>query len=236
MRFVASEIAGRILEDCRGAVGQVRFGFGSKRQVWAFEDRHQLDVVALIDELAAASPGDLLQLAVAFHDEFVAVSNAWRARDRLQAHTAALCRRGDAAFLESVAGQLVDSRLAVRHWLAAAYSAGPPLVVFRGLEEALPKAYLPQDQWALLNRLRTLADQHGWAFGSETSRVLASLAQFSAHSEDRKLALELLAGFGGPDAVTYLARAAKADADADVRAAAEGFLALPSLPARPARL
>src|SRR5581483_7398123 len=96
----ASELAEAILQDCRGAVGEVRFGFGSKRQVWAFEDRHQLDVPALVEELASASPAEFLELAVAFHDEFAAVSNAGRARDRIQALTADLCRAAEPAFLE----------------------------------------------------------------------------------------------------------------------------------------
>ena len=49
MPAVARELAQCILEDCRGAVGEVRFGFGSKRQVWAFEDRHKLDAVSLVE-------------------------------------------------------------------------------------------------------------------------------------------------------------------------------------------
>ncbi|HLG69578.1 MAG TPA: hypothetical protein VK009_04050 [Chloroflexota bacterium] len=219
-----TELAERILQDCRGAVGEVRFGFGSKRQVWAFEDRHRLDVPALAEELASSSPAEFLDLAVAFHDEFAAVSNAWRARDRIQALTAEMCRAADPPFLDRVAGALIDDHLGVRHWLVAAYLVGPPLVAFRGLEEALPRAYLPQDQWALLARLRTLAEANGWAFGPDTSRTLASLAQFSARPEDRQLALELLARFGGPAAMAALDRAARGDADPAVRAKARELL------------
>lgn len=221
---MASELAERILEDCRGAVGEVRFGFGSKRQVWAFEDRHRLDVPALVDQLAASDPLAFVHLAVTFHDEFTAVSNAWRARDHIERLVADLCLRGDSSVLEMAAGAVVDDGLAVRHWLVAAYLAGPPLVVFRGLEEALTRAYQPQDQWALLARLRTLAEHHGWAFGPDTSRVLANLAQFSARPEDRQLALELLAHFSGPTAIPHLARATKGDADPDVRTRARELL------------
>jgi hypothetical protein len=211
-----------ILEDCRNAVGEVRFGFGSKRQVWAFEDRHQVDVVAVVEELARNDPGALLDLAVALHDEFAAVSNAWLVRDRIQALVARLCAESGGDFLARVAAGLVDDHLAVRHWLVAAFLGAPPLVAFRGLEEALPRAYQPQDHWALLVRLQALAADHGLGFGPDTLHLLASLAQFSARPEDRQRALGLLARFGGAAAQPVLVRAAKGDADAAVRSSAAG--------------
>jgi hypothetical protein len=219
-----ADLAECLLRDCRGAVGEVRFGFGSKRQVWAFEERHQLDAPALAGELARSNPLGFLDLAVAFHDEFAAVSNAWRVRDRIQALAADLCRRGEGELLAAGAAALVDEHLAVRHWLVAAFAAGPALAVFRGLEEAFVRAYLPQDEWALLGRLGPLAEATGWLFGADASRVLAGLAQFSARPEDRGQALELLARFGGPAAPPCLARAARADADPDVRAHASHLL------------
>jgi hypothetical protein len=216
--------ADRLLQDCRGAVGQVRFGFGSKRQVWAFEERHQLDAAGSAEELAREDPGAFLDMALAFHDEFTAVSNSWRVRDRIQALAADLMRRGDGELLARATHALVDGQLAVRHWLLAAFVAGPPLAVFRGLQEALGRAYLPQDHWALLARLRTLAEAHGWTFGADAARVLAELAQFSARPEDRRVALDLLARFGGPAATACLARAARGDADPEVRAKASELL------------
>jgi hypothetical protein len=214
---VTSELAARILEDCRRAVGEVRFGFGSKRQVWAFEERHEMDVCSLVDQLAGESPAGLLELAVAFHDEFAAVSNSWRVRDRIQHAVAELCRWADGELLEGVAAALVDGHLAVRHWLVAALAAAPALVAFRQLEDALPRAYRPKDQWALLGRLETLAEANGWAFGPAASRVLAGLAQYSFRPEERLRAVELLARFGGPQAQACLDRAAKGDGDASVR-------------------
>ncbi len=216
--------ADRLLQDCRGAVGQVRFGFGSKRQVWAFEERHQLDAAGSAEELAREDPGAFLDMALAFHDEFTAVSNSWRVRDRIQALAADLLGRGDGELLARATHALVDGQLAVRHWLLAAFVAGPPLAVFRGLQEALGRAYLPQDHWALLARLRTLAEAHGWTFGADAARVLAELAQFSARPEDRRVALDLLARFGGPAATACLARAARGDADPEVRAKASELL------------
>ena len=70
-----SAVADRILEDCRKAVREVRFGFGSKRQVWAFEEQHTIDAAGLLSQLA---PLELLQLALHFHEEFAAVTNPWR--------------------------------------------------------------------------------------------------------------------------------------------------------------
>ncbi|HVA26304.1 MAG TPA: hypothetical protein VMW62_18160 [Chloroflexota bacterium] len=222
---MAANVTDRILQDCRGAVGEVRFGFGSKRQVWAFEERHQLDASALAEGLAREDTAAFLDMAVAFHDEFAAVSNSWRVRDRIQALAAELCSRGDGELLERFAAALVDGHLAVRHWLVAAFVAGPPMVVFRGLEAALVRAYVTQDHWALLARLRPLAEAHGWVFDVAAAHVLAELAQFSARPEDRGLALDLLARLGGPAAVPDLARAASGDADPEVRAQAARFLA-----------
>ncbi|MFI5268313.1 MAG: hypothetical protein ACHQ7M_13145 [Chloroflexota bacterium] len=216
--------AERLLQDCRGAVGEVRFGFGSKRQVWAFEDRHQLDAAGLSEQLARIDPLVCLEMAVAFHDEFAAVSNSWRVRDRIQMLAAGLCGRGDGELLARAAAALVDDHLAVRHWLVTAFVSGPAMGVFRGLEEALVRAYLPQDHWALLARLRPLAETRGWTFGADATRVLAELAQFSARPEDRGQALDLLARFGGPAATPCLARAARGDADVDIRARALGLL------------
>jgi len=224
MPGVANQLAEQILEDCRGAVGEVRFGFGSKRQVWAFEDRHRIDVAGLADRLAKGSPAAFLHFAVAFHDEFAAVSNAWRLRDRIQELVADLCRGGAVDILEHAAEALVDRHLVVRHWLLAAFVAGPPPIVIRALEDALTRAYQPQDHWALMSRLRALAQEHGWAFSADTNRLLINLAQFSPRSEDRLAALDLLARFGGPAATPCLARAAKGDADPAVRAHATNLL------------
>src|SRR5438093_339359 len=109
---MSPELAERIMADCRRAVGEVRFGFGSKRQVWAFEERHELDAAALAEQLARCDQLAFLDFAVAFHDAFAAVSNAWRARDKIQALTAELCRSGDRDFLEHATAQLVDGSLA----------------------------------------------------------------------------------------------------------------------------
>ena len=219
-----TDLAERILQDCRGAVGEVRFGFGSKRQVWAFEERHQLDVSALIEELAAPDAAAFLDFAVRFHDEFAAVSNAWHVRDRIQALAAQLCRAGDPVFLESAAAALVDDHLAVRHWLIAAFVAAPPAVVFRGLEDALVRAYQPPDQWALLARMRSLAQEHSWPFSPGATQVLANLAQFSASAEQRCQALDLMAQFSGTAGSAVLARAACGEADPAIRAHAADLL------------
>ena len=220
MPSMPSDLAERILRDCRGAIGEVRFGFGSKRQVWAFEDRHQLDAAALAEELAARDPAAFLELAVAFHDDFAEVSNAWRVRDRIQALTMQLAAAGDPAILAQASSALVDDHLAVRHWLVAALLAGPSPAVFRALEDALARAYLPQDRWALLARLASLAETHACTFGDSTVQALATLAQFSARPEDRLRALDFLARFGGRSAAPTLVRAARADADPTVRAQA----------------
>src|SRR5581483_7957694 len=205
----ASELAEAILQDCRGAVGEVRFGFGSKRQVWAFEDRHQLDVTRLVEELAAEDGAAFLELALAFHDEFAEINNPWPVRDRIQALVADLCLTGNLKLLASAAQGLVDDKLAVRHWLVAAFVCGPAGPVFEGLEAALTRAYQPADQWALLGRLRTIAQDNGWTFGADTARQLASLAQLSPRPQERIDALELLARFGGPASSMVLARAAR---------------------------
>lgn len=219
------ELAGRILEDCRRAVGEVRFGFGSKRQVWAFEERHQLDVSALTEQLASQDALAFLGLAIAFHDEFAAVSNAWRIRDRIQALTAELCRAGSAELLHAASAALIDERLAVRHWLVAALLAGPPGPAWDALEEAMPRAYRPADQWALLSRLEPLAQEHEWIFGSATNAVLSELSRLSADPDQRCQALDLLARFSGQLGSACLARAARADPDASVRAHAAQLLA-----------
>ncbi|HEX6510752.1 MAG TPA: hypothetical protein VF157_00510 [Chloroflexota bacterium] len=221
---MAAELVERILADCRQAVGEVRFGFGSKRQVWAFEERHQLDAAALAEELARAAPDHFLELAIAFHDEFVAVSNAWRVRDRIESLMAELCRAGGTEFLARVAAGLVDNGLAARHWLVAAFSYAPPPVVVTGLEQALDRAYQPADHWALLARLAALAEGNGWILGPPAVSRLAELAQFSPRSDDRIRALELLARLGGSEAAAPLARAARGDADPHVRAYAAGLL------------
>ena len=214
-------LAERILRDCRGAVGEVRFGFGSKRQVWAFEDRHQLDAAALAEELAQSDPPSFLELAVTFHDEFAAVTNSWRVRDRIQGLMADLSRRADAELLARIADALVDDHLSLRHWLVAAFAAGPPATVFRAFEEAVGRAYLPRDLWALLPRLHLLAEAHGWTLRRDATAVVIALAQFSTRSEDRMRAIEMLASFGDPTAGPLLARAARGDADASVRAHAQ---------------
>ncbi len=221
---VLSDLAERILADCRGAVGEVRFGFGSKRQVWAFEQRHKLDVAELIDQLAEASSAELLAFALVFHHEFRAVTNAWLARDRLQQAAAGLCARGDPEFMQLAGDALIDADLALRHWLLAAYAAGPAEVVFDRLQQALVRAYPSADQWALLARLRAIAEPRGWTFNPETSRLLASLAQISARPEDRVQALELLAVCGGSAAAGGLARAVKGDTDPAVRTHAAKLL------------
>lgn len=214
----------RILSDCRGAVGEVRFGFGSKRQVWAFEDRHREDVVGLVEDMASHDPTAFLDLALLFHEEFAAVSNAWRVRDRIESLVAELCQSGPAGFLDRASSALVDDHLAVRHWLLSAYVSASPLAVFRGLEAALGRAYQPQDQWALLSRLRALSEVQGWSFAPDTVRLLASLAQFSFRSEDRLQALDLLARFGGPSSTIILTRATRGDSDPAVRARAGELL------------
>jgi hypothetical protein len=219
-----SELAERILADCRGAIGEVRFGFGSKRQVWAFEERHQLDAAGLAEQLAEQDASMFLELALAFHDEFAVVSNAWRVRERIQGLTSELCRASGEAFLTDAALGLVDDSLAVRHWLVAAFLAAPPRIAFDGIEAALVRAYQPQDQWALLARLGSLAQQHGWTFGPDTARVLASLAQLASRAEDRCQALDLLARHAGPAAATCLPRAARGDSDPEVRQHAAGLL------------
>jgi len=222
---VEGNLRERILADCRDAVGEVRFGFASKRQVWAFEERHQIDVCALVVELAGADARAFLQLALDFHAEFAAVSNAWRVRDRIQELVAELCSRGTPEFLEGVSQALVDERLTVRHWLVGAFaSAAPAPTVFNGLEQALALAYQPSDQWALLGRLSAVADGDHRMFGAEVCAVLASLAQLSAAPEQREQALELLAQHAGPAASAVLARAARGDTDPAVRARAAELL------------
>lgn len=221
---VPRELADCILEDCRRAVGEVRFGFGSKRQVWAFEERHELDVAALAAQLASHQPLAFLNLAIAFHDEFAAVGNAWRIRDSIQALTAELCRAGSAELLDGASEALIDERLAVRHWLAAALLNGPPLAAFRSLERALCRAYQPADQWSVLVRLRSLAQEHGWKFGTEATAALSELARLSADPEQRRQALDVVARFSGQAGSACLAKAARADADASVRAYAAQLL------------
>ena len=215
----------QILVDCRGAVGEVRFGFGSKRQVWAFEERQKLDCGALLEEMAKEDPEEFLRLAVAFHDEFAAINNSWSVRDHLQRLTADLCRRGGNQFLDGVVQNLVDSSLAVRHWLMSAFLLAPPLVVFRGLESALTRAYQPSELWALVNQLGVIARNRGWSFSMDTVRILSTLAQFSERPEDRCRALDLVAHFGGPAAFALLARATMGDEDASVRQRASELLA-----------
>ena len=56
--MVKSETSQRILEDCREAVGEVRFGFGSKRQLWAFDERHKLAYPEVLEATLAEDPGE----------------------------------------------------------------------------------------------------------------------------------------------------------------------------------
>ena len=221
MGSVPSTVAERILEDSRKAVGEVRFGFGKKRQVWAFEERHTIDAAGLLDEL---SPAELLDLCLHFHDEFAAVSNPWRVRDRMERLLAEGFARGDAALARRGTEAVVDDNLGVRHWLLAAVVNGPAKDVFDGLEAALSRAYLPPDQWALLARLRAIAGERGWRFSPDTTRALAILAQFALKPEERQHALELLASLCGDAARACLTRAARGDADEAVRAYASGLL------------
>jgi hypothetical protein len=218
-----SDLADSLLRDCRGAVGEVRFGFGSKRQVWAFEERHQLDAAALAAELAVSDPAAFLDLAVAFHDEFAAVSNSWRVRDRIQALAADLIRSADPDLLAAASDALVDDHLALRHWLLAAFVAGPPEAVLAGLESALARAYVPQDHWAILARVRSLGPSRPLI--REAAAVLASLAQYSARPEDRCQALDHISHLAGPAAPDLLSRASTADADPVVRVFASELLA-----------
>lgn len=218
---MAAGVADRILEDCRKAVREVRFGFGSKRQVWAFEEQHTIDAAGLLSEL---SPVELLELALHFHEEFAAVTNPWRVRERMERLLGELMPSGRAELVDRASQALVDDHLAVRHWLLAAFVAGPPLAVFDGLQEGLNRAYIASDQFAILARLRVLAEKHGWLFSSDTCRALAVLAQFALKPDERQHALELLASFGGPSARPVLTRAARGDADEGVRAYAAGLL------------
>ncbi|MBV8085351.1 MAG: hypothetical protein JO247_11110 [Chloroflexi bacterium] len=216
-----SAVADRILEDCRKAVREVRFGFGSKRQVWAFEEQHTIDAAGLLSQL---SPLELLQLALHFHEEFAAVTNPWRVRERMERLIGELMPDGSAEFLDHISQALVDEHLALRHWLLAGFVSGPPLAVFDGLQDALNRAYIASDQFAILARLRPLAEKHGWMLGADASRDVAVLAQFAQKPEERQQALDLLATFGGPSARPVLTRAARGDAEEGVRAYAAGLL------------
>jgi hypothetical protein len=106
----------------------------------------------------------------------------------------------------------------------AAVLAGAPAPALHALEGALARAYQPADQWAILARLRSLAQEHGWRFSSETAALLTDLARLSASPDQRRQALELLARFCGPAGSAPLARAAQADADPSVRACAAELL------------
>ncbi|MBV9120201.1 MAG: hypothetical protein JOZ39_05795 [Chloroflexi bacterium] len=59
---------------------------------------------------------------------------------------------------------------------------------------------------------------------AETARLLGTLAQFSAKSDERQQALDLLSRHCGAAARPVLTRAALADADEGVRAYAAGRL------------
>ncbi|HUZ75991.1 MAG TPA: hypothetical protein VMV93_00255 [Chloroflexota bacterium] len=211
------QLAERVLADCRGVVREVRFGFGSKRQLWAFEEDHKVDCAALVRELADSDPAAFLDLAVAFHTEFAAVSGAWRVREAIQSLAAGLCREGGPAFQARIVEQLVDEHLALRHWLVTALLAAPADVSLHGLEAVLERVYQPADQWALLARMQSVAADQERTFGPDATRQLALLAQFCAKPRDRQRALELLARFGTNGASTVLARAARGDAEASVR-------------------
>ncbi len=223
--MVKSETSQRILEDCRGAVGEVRFGFGSKRQIWAFDERHKLAYPSVLEELLTEDPAEFLRLAIAFHDEFAAVSGAWRVRDAMQFLSSRLCRNTSPAVLSQVVEALVDDKLALRHWLVSALLSAPAGISFPGLEAALQRAYQTPDHWAVLARLQSIATDAGLRFGAGTSSRLATLAQFSPRPEDRRRALDLLAGFGAAGSSTALANAARGDADPAIRAHAAELLA-----------
>ncbi|MHB8621108.1 MAG: hypothetical protein ACYDAG_16335 [Chloroflexota bacterium] len=217
-------ISDRIMDDCRGALGEVRFGFGSKRQVWAFEERHRLDCRVLAEELADCDPPAFLAMAIAFHDEFSAVHNAWAIRDRIQGLASDLCRKSGPTFLAAVGRELVDPNLALRHWLVSALMSGPADIAFASLQAALTRAYQPADLWAILSRMALLSTDQGLGWDERSVGVTASLAQLSSTPEERARALGLLSRFGRDIGRRQIGRAAAGDPDEAVRSRAVDLL------------